>query len=365
MSRSHDISTSIRRLISCESGATQTRYAQFDRLCSGVPPIEPTCLRLRYHIEFEVLNLTPCHPIAISNAPVPPFMLLMVFDANGGRHHQCVDLIFVVSIRSIHTADDPTSVSTCLAAPDSRLFLLNTRQISGRLCIIFDVQLDNRLERFEVEIEVQVQVEQISDLAFGVQTSQWDEFGATPIVIMQLFAFSSRLSIFPPRRVRERYRTGFASITGKLRALPRISRTAGYSTIRPFGRANIFGLNACQRMCYTESAPAGPLSNLGSSGVTKCHICVQRARNNGEDTDALDSDSDSDFDEEDDEMIQAREAAQSACIFDIDPDINISAPFLLDLVAPPSLASTAPTAVAQPQIAPVTQKKSEEVNWDF
>ncbi|KAJ6540696.1 hypothetical protein B0H19DRAFT_1313425 [Mycena capillaripes] len=109
-------------LISCESGATQTRYAQFDRLCSGVPPIEPTCLRLRYHIEFEVLNLTPCHPIAISNAPAPPFILLMVFDANGGRHHQCVDLIFVVSIRSIHTADDHTSVSTCLAAPDSSTY---------------------------------------------------------------------------------------------------------------------------------------------------------------------------------------------------------------------------------------------------
>ncbi|KAJ7851124.1 hypothetical protein B0H14DRAFT_2581565 [Mycena olivaceomarginata] len=49
----------------------------------------------------------------------------------------------------------------------------------------------------------------------------------------------------------------------------------------------------------------------------------------------------------------------------IDPDINISAPALLDLVAPPSLASTAPTAVAQPQTAPVTQKKSEEVIWDW
>ncbi|KAJ6558407.1 hypothetical protein B0H19DRAFT_1261928 [Mycena capillaripes] len=65
---------------------------------------------------------------------------------------------------------------------------------------------------------------------------------------------------------------------------------------------------------------------------------------------------DSDFDEEDDEMIQAREAAQSVCIFDIDPDINISAPALLDLVAPQSLASTAPTAVAQPQTAQSLRK---------
>jgi hypothetical protein len=75
----------------------------------------------------QVLNLTSCRPITVSNMPAPHFILLKVFDSNAGRHHQCViphflfhfrhaDLIFVVSIRSIHTVDNHTAVSTCFAA---------------------------------------------------------------------------------------------------------------------------------------------------------------------------------------------------------------------------------------------------------
>ncbi|KAJ6535620.1 hypothetical protein B0H19DRAFT_1080084 [Mycena capillaripes] len=84
---------------------------------------------------------------------------------------------------------------------------------------------------------------------------------------------------------------------------------------------------------------------------------VRRGRNNGDGKDTLESDL-----LEADELTQAREAAQSTCTFSIDPDINISAPALFDPAASPSLASTGPTAVAQPQTGPVTQKRSEELN---
>ncbi|KAJ7608836.1 ribonuclease H-like domain-containing protein [Mycena polygramma] len=79
-----------------------------------------------------------------------------------------------------------------------------------------------------------------------------------------------------------------------------------------------------------------------------------------------DEDSEAASDEEDepesgdDEAKQAREAAQSAFTFIIDPDIDISAPALIDVT--PATTTTVP---AQRQTVPAVQEEPEDVNWDW
>ncbi|KAJ7860642.1 hypothetical protein B0H13DRAFT_2355495 [Mycena leptocephala] len=88
----------------------------------------------------------------------------------------------------------------------------------------------------------------------------------------------------------------------------------------------------------------------------------QGGKNADRDSEASESDSESDDESEtEDEASVARMASHSVYTFEIDADINISAPSLIDLVAAPTAgACVVPTTSTQPQTVPATKEKPAE-----
>ncbi|KAF7374391.1 hypothetical protein MSAN_00323100 [Mycena sanguinolenta] len=79
-----------------------------------------------------------------------------------------------------------------------------------------------------------------------------------------------------------------------------------------------------------------------------------------------DSDEDNETEPGESEQDLAQSAARSSFTFDIDPDINISAPPLLDLVsASPSAGGSTTLAVRnQPPTVPVGKNMQEDIDWN-